>query len=415
MAQEGSEAKREFERNIEHTARNTYRISRVLNRVAKKLTKFMRMLFRNFIKPFFVSPLKSVQKDGKTKGLTQTKVEGGLTREQTKEILLKAKNDGVAVMVKEITPEDRVRRKTVHQQDKIYETSVDVQKWEHRKNSFLGRIPIFDKMIDKRIYNAKVNFEKDNMDNNDKRYIVFANISRKDWLNESLIIARDKTLENKGINHEPIQEDYTKDVGLKVNELEYDKNITDIEIESYKSNYIEVHMTKEEYVKFDERSLQEGNNEFASKMFSGDDYVTVRFNKAYYDKFKENYNVNAVQSVKEIGSEDGITLKQGNIPVVTQVFKQEKEFEQFKNRELDGKDYIATHNQDGSVTLKYSANIIVNANKEYSKKQQALVTEIMEEKQVQKEDKDELEIGLDKTEDGILKDEMEDIGDEMSK
>ena len=39
----------------------------------------------------------------------------------------------------------------------------------------------------------------------------------------------------------------------------------------------------------------------------------------------------------------------------------------------------------------------------------------MEEKQVQKEDKDELEIGLDKTEDGILKDEMEDIGDEMSK
>lgn len=421
MAQEGNEAKREFEHTVDHSLRTSYKTARISSKIVKTISKLIKRLF-NYAKTFIIPPFKDIQNDGTTNEIIKTDVEGGLTREQAKEILLKAHNDGVKVMVKEITAEDIVRNKTVHQQSKIYETNENVQKWEHRKDGFLGKIPVLDKFIEVKIKQAKENVEKDNMDNNDKRYIIFANKSKRDWLNESLIIARDKTLENKSNISNDSKEDYTKEIGLDAKKLEYDKNFTDIEVESYKSNYIEMHMTKEEYVIFDKKLMEQGKNNFGAKMFSGDQYVTVRFNKHYYKDYREHFSPNSTIT-KEIGTDDGKTLKQGNIPVITQLFKTEKDFIQYRDKELDGKDYIATHNADGSVTLKYSANIIINANKDYEKKQKTLMAEAIKEAQKQKEDKlkDDKEISLNKDDENILNqakemlEELSDISEERSK
>lgn len=369
---DGSDAKREFESNFEKLKKSLTRMMMGVSYVTLKYSK----KGINYFRYRFSSPYKTIQKDGRTKEIVKLDIDGGLTHEETKQFLLKAERDGIKVLVKEYTTEDRLSEKSLHAQESLYKNDKKYQKWSDRKQGILGKLPIAKSIVDKQIINAQKRVAKDNEKHEDTRYMIFTNKSNRTWLNETLVEVRDSIVNDRDISSdEPLE--FTKDVEIRANEIEVGKEYG-IGVEKYDSNYCEVKLPREAYVQLDKVFLV-NDTKFGAKQFEGDDMVTVRFRKADYELYRSVFPISQF-SVKEIGKEDGRTLKvNSDVPIITQHFKDEKSYFQYRDNKLQENDYIAKYNKDGSVDVKYSATMIVKDNENFVKKYQTLEEMALEE------------------------------------
>ncbi len=352
-----NDAKQEIERTGEAAVRGGKSIGKTL---AKTLSKLLRSLFR-FVRYRFFDPIKTVKKDGPTKALVTSP---DLTKEEVKSVILKAKEDGVHVCIQEMTPDNSKKNKSIHNQYKIAKFKIKQAEWEKR-----GQKLSFSKPLQKYCLNQAKKYEQksavDNQKQPELRYRLIVNESKTSFLNSCLKEIEESRLKKmsegslEDINKDGIVDE--KDVqkleavpmDLTPDQLKLHEEYGSCYINSYQSNYCTQILTKEEYC--DQRSQMYENLSSHGAYVLDDNRVLVAFPAKDYRVY-EMLRV-AETPINEYGFKGGNDVKAefNHSDLITMELQELDAMEKLRET-YTGKDYIASHNPDGTIQVMVREN-----------------------------------------------------------
>lgn len=407
------ETKHDFEQTARTTITATAKTSKVMNKYLNQI--FMRLnLF--MIKRFSAS-MNALKKDGPTMEVESTPP---LTHSEMKEIVAKAKESGVLVGVKEMTPDGDIgRRKSLHVQEKAAKHEINAAKFKERSILFKKIKPL------KNYYAKKANSQlalsnEDNFKNGYKRYIILSNKSRVSFLNTCLADIQEKRVsklkENdlEDINKDGIVDERdienlkTRGVHMKPSEMQrLNEDYGDCLISEYHQNYCTQRLSKEEYCSMREALFELRSH--GAKTISDSDVLVAISN----EDLEEYMKYAPVRTpIKEFGSKGGTAIQsvKSNDRIQMLSVKNEQEWKAVKEKYED-RDYIASHNEDGSISflvLEEDTNMIVSRNEKKTTTEDLLEeAEMLIDKEVEVPD---ISTALEKTNDF-----MDEIEDELIK
>lgn len=339
--------------DLEHSTEKAVRVSTKSGTVFTKLfTKFILWANRHYQKRFS-SSMRMLKKDGPTKELS---VSPPLTKEEAKEIIAKAHENGILIGVKKMQPDgDTGKNQSLHKQEKLAKNEIKFEKWNERRKKF-QKIPWYGNRCTKMANKYKDLSKKDNLKDKDDKYIVICNRSRLAFLNEQLDSLSKKRVQNMASNETKDMEqgldgDYepmiSRDINISPNELDkVGEDYGSCMVRDYKKNYCTQKISKLEYCEIREQLFELKSH---GACVISDNEVMIAFSSDDLDEYRriaptdkpiKEFGANGAKDVEAVSNAD-------NIMQLT--IANEKDFVAFKEK-YKSKDFVATHNADGTVS-----------------------------------------------------------------
>ena len=397
--------------DLEHSTEKAVRISTKGGGIIAKITSKYLIMLNKYIEKRFSPSMKTLKKDGSTKELT---VSPALTKEETKEIIAKARECGVLLGVKKMQPDGEVgTNKSLHQQERMAKNEINFNRWNERRKT-LKKIPVLNKFSGLIATKYKRLSQEDNARSKDDRYVVICNKSHLSFLSEQLDILSKKRLQKASANElEDINKDgeidkvdyaplVSRDINITPDKLNVlDEDYGSCMVSDYHSNFCLQRITKSEYCEIREELFELKSH--GAKVI-GEDEVLIAINSDDLEEYKRFAPLD--KPIKEFGVSGGKDIEaEKNINNIIPVqIENEKDFSHFKSKYKE-KDYIAQHTPDGKV-LAYvkeedtknmvndikkkssTADLLKEANEFENEKH-----EIIDENEITIDNEEELEIG----------------------
>lgn len=349
---EDGNIKHDFEqvaRSVSHSAEKSSRqINKILKRILVSSTFFVNKRFN--------ASMKSLQKDGPTKEMVSTPP---LTHSEMKDIVAKAKESGILVGIKEMSPEGEIgRRKSLHSQEKIAKHNIKIQKYKNLSSLFKKIKPLYN-LFDRLAQREEKRMDLDNIKHAEKRYVILCNKSKVSFLNDQLEnIQKSRTEKLKQNDLEDINKDGIideKDIGelksrsIKMDPKEMDQineDYGDTLLSEFHIDYFTQKLSKEEYCAIREEMFDLYCH---AARTTADGKVLIAAPSKYLDEYMKYA---PTSPIKEFGRKGGIDILSVEDDKHLQQLKvnNEQEWQKVKEK-YAGADFIASHNADGTISF----------------------------------------------------------------
>lgn len=339
--------------DLEHSTEKAVRVSAKSGTILTRLfAKFILWANRHYQKRFS-SSMRALKKDGPTKELS---VSPALTKEEAKEIIAKAHENGILIGVKKMQPDgDTGKNQSLHKQEKLAKNEIKFEKWNERRKKF-QKVPWYGNHCSKKANRFKELSKEDNLKNKDDKYIVICNKSRLSFLNEQLEAISKRRLQDMTSNEtkdmdKDVDGDYepmvSRDVNIFPNELnKVGEDYGSCMVKDYKKNYCIQKISKLEYCEIREQLFELKSH---GACVINDNEVMVAFNSDDLDEYRRIAPTD--KPIKEFGSNGAKDVESvSNADNIMQLtIANEKDFLAFKEK-YKSKDFVATHNADGTIS-----------------------------------------------------------------
>lgn len=339
--------------DLEHSTEKAVRVSAKGGTIFTKLfTKFILWVNRLYQK-HFSSSMRTLKKDGATKELS---VSPALTKEEAKEIIAKAHENGILIGVKKMQPDgDTGKNQSLHQQEKLAKNEIKFEKWNERRKKF-QKVPFYGNHCSKKASKFKELSKANNLKDKDDKYIIICNKSRLSFLNEQLDAISKRRVQDMSTNEakgmdKGLDEKYepmvSRDVNISPNELnKIGEDYGSCMVRDYKKNYCIQKISKLEYCEIREQLFELKSH---GACVINDNEVMIAFNSDDLDEYRRI--APADKPIKEFGANGAKDVESvsnaNNIMQLT--IANEKDFQVFKEK-YKTKDFVATHNADGTIS-----------------------------------------------------------------
>ncbi len=341
--------------DLEHTSERTVRASTKGTGIIARLVAKLTIKVRKYWQKHFSSSMKALKKDGNTKELA---VSPALTREETKELITKARESGILIGIKKMQPNgEEGKNQSLHKQEKLAKNEIKYAKWDERRKTF-KKVPILGKKCEKQAVKYKRLSIEDNLKNKDDRFIVLCNKSHLAFFNEQLEILDKKrisrkaeselnNIETKDIDkgEEPL---ISRDINMFPEDLKSGIDYGSCFVKDYTKNYCYQKISKLEYCEIREKLFELKSH---GAIVDPNGEVLVAINSDDLDEYKKFAPLD--KQIKEYGESGGRDIKsESNQSSLITVEVDEDRFDEFK-RTYKGKDYFAIHELSDGKTFAY--------------------------------------------------------------
>lgn len=342
-----------------------------------------------------MDPIKAIKEDGINDSLVKSPQ---LTEDELRDgIAFCMENDILAVAYEvDANGEPMSRGMSIKEQEDLAKDEIQLRKWERRADRF-KKVGIVNQVCNGKVEELKnkiaLREERRKADGNvNQRYRIKCNAKHTDTFNEWLQTVVQKRIaeqaeENDGnkIIDEKVKDDFSaKPDKLEVKELKAGNEYgTDREIT--KENVFKQIVSKEKFC--EKYSDIVGSLPCSAKIYD-DDNMIIWYRKRYREEARKIFG-DKEQRIVEYGSHGGESVdekKNGGDAIGTIRITETKEMEKFRS-EYDGKDYIAIHNPDGSVTVSMAMSTAKEVAKNVSSKN-AQAHEQASQKDIERGDKE---------------------------
>lgn len=342
--------------DLEHSSEKAVAVSTKGSKVITKLfTRFLLWANRHYQKRFS-SSMKALKKDGATRELS---VSPALTKEEAKELITKARENGILLGVKKMQPDGEVgKNKSLNQQESMAKNEIKYNKWnEHRKT--FNKIPIVKTICESKTNKYKRLALEDNAKSKEERYVVLCNKSHRPFLTEQLELLSKKRVEKMAsnelddINKDGVvsPQDYelmkSRDINMMPEALDkVGEDYGSCMVKDYHSNYCTQKISKLEYCEI-RGQLFEFKSHGAYLL--NDNEVLVAISSDDLDEYKKFAPLD--KPIKEFGEGGAKRIESvSNMDnIIPLELANDKEFAIFKEK-YRGKSYIAEHKPDGTIS-----------------------------------------------------------------
>lgn len=345
-------AKNDLERTTEKAVNVSARSSRIFARI---FSRFL-IRFNRYYQKRFSSSLRALKNDGNTKELSSTPA---LTKQEAKELIAKARENGILIGVKKMQPDGEVgRNKSLHQQEKMAKNEIKYNKWDERRKLFKN-IPVINSICNYNTNKYKQLSREDNEKSKEDRYVVICNKSHLAFLTEQLELLSKKRVEKMTSNelddinkdgkvdnydYQPLE---TRDINITPDKLDrINEDYGSCMVRDYNKNYCLQRLTKLEYCEIREKLFELKSH---GAYVVNDNEVLVAINSDDLEEYMQYAPTDKpIKEFGEAGAKD-IEAESNMSNLINLDIANAKEFQSFKNK-YKGKDYIAIHNPDGTTT-----------------------------------------------------------------
>lgn len=347
-----NDTKHDIEKIGEVSTRRTLKLGKTFSKVSTGITARSLKIFRKY----FVNPMRAVEKDGGTKRLA---ISPPLTKDEAKKVIVKSREEGVLVCLKEMQPDgESGRGRSLFHQGQMAKHDFKAVKWKERSKHFKHFAPAA-KLCTKLANHHTTLSNEDSKSEKDKRFIIICNESRLSFMNDRLQdienyrIQKSKDNELEDINKDGIIDEldisnlHTYDMDMEPDKLESGKDYGSCMIRDYHENYCIQTVPKEEYCTIRKEMF---NLRSHGAYVLNDSEVLLAFPKADLKEFLK-YGSTAYP-IHEYGKYGGneINKESNHNNLISLEVEDTEEMDKLRNLYKD-KDYIAVLNQDGSYSI----------------------------------------------------------------
>ena len=340
--------------DLEHTAERTVHISGKGGKILTVFFSGVLIKVTHWYHKHFSSSMKALKKDGQTKELF---VSPPLTLSEAKQIIASARENDILMGVKKMQPDGEYgANKSLHQQEKIAHNEIKYQKWNERCKS-TTKYKLINQFCKNKANKYKNLSLKDELNKDDERYVVIVNKSRVAFLNEQLAkipeerVKRLKsndldniTLDN--LDERVIEPMVSRGMNLTVDALsKVGEDFGSCLVRDYQKDYCIQKITKEQYCEIREQLFELKSH--GAKVYPNGE-VMVAINSDDLEEYKKFAPLD--KPIKEFGSSGAKDLEtqSNDQKVIGGTVFTEEEFSKVREKYKD-KDFMAIHNQDGSI------------------------------------------------------------------
>lgn len=341
--------------DLEHASERTVRVSTKGTGIVARFLTRLTTRARKYWQKHFSASMKALKKDGNTKELA---ISPDLTREETKELITKARESGILIGIKKMQPNgEEGKNHSLHQQEKLAKNEIKFEIWNERRKTF-KKVPIIGKICDSKSEKYKRLSIEDNEKNKDDRFIVLCNKSHLAFFDEQLEIIRKTRLSKKAANElndieiEAIDKDAepfsSRDINMFPEDLKPGIDYGSCFVKDYTQNFCYQKISKSEYCEIREKLFDLKSHGAVVKP-TGE--VLVAINSDDLEEYKKFAPLD--KPIKEYGEGGGREIEaESNDNNLITVEIQDDKFDEFK-RTYKGKDYFAIHEPNDGKVLAY--------------------------------------------------------------
>ncbi len=342
-----------------------------------------------------MDPIKAIKQDGINDSLVKSPQ---LTEDELRDgIAFCMENDILAVAYEvDANGEPMSRGMSIKEQEDLAKDEIQLRKWERRAERF-NKVGIVNQVCNGKVEELKskialqeVQRKKDG--NVDRCYRIKCNAKHTETFNEwlqSVVKKRiaEEAKENGGseVIDEKAKEDFTAQPDkLEVKELQAGREYG-IDREITKENVCKQIISKETFC---EKYSDICESLPCSAKVYDDNNMMLWYRQRYREEAKKIFG-DGEKRIVEYGANGGETLdqkKNDDDAIGTIRITETKEMEKFRS-EYDGKDYIAIHNPDGSVTVSMAMNTAKEVAKNVASKNAQAHEQQNSQKGLEREDK----------------------------